>query len=410
MDPMLSNDVNDRPIMDLNPFGLEFRSNPSSFHEILFKNSPGFIMMEGVRSAFVATYDHCISVLRDFKSFSSQKPKDLPGMQRVDFFNSLPVMNYSDPPDHTRRRKVVSPAFYPKRTEMLIEGTSQLTDRLLDKILANGSMEVTGEFARPIAIDTMLRQFLGINPKDHHIFLNYVQTLPLLDSIGLHDPKPKPYLDAWNAGKEYCREQQELARRGECDNLIGLIANMAEGGALSDDEMMAMMMVMLTGGFPTIAGAISASLMNLARTPGLAERINETPSLSQNHLEETLRLNPPVSLVMRFAAKDTDVGGTLIPQGTPVYVMIAAASSDPTVFPDPYKFDVDRPNAKNHISFGTGLHTCIGNTIARPIVPLVVRKVAERAPGMRLAGHDGDIRWNLGTPRARHIERLVVTF
>jgi cytochrome P450 len=104
------------------------------------------------------------------------------------------------------------------------------------------------------------------------------------------------------------------------------------------------------------------------------------------------------------------VGGTLIPQGTPVYVMIGAACSDPSVFPDPYRFDVDRPNAKNHISFGTGIHTCIGNTIARPIVPLVLRKIAERAPGMRLAGHDDDIRWNLGTPRARHVERLVVTF
>jgi cytochrome P450 len=228
--------------------------------------------------------------------------------------------------------------------------------------------------------------------------------------MGLHDPKPKPYLDAWDAGREYCREQQELARRGECDNLIGLIANTAEGGAISDDEMMAMMIVMLTGGFPTIAASIGASLMNLARTPGLAQRIAEDPSLSHSHLEETLRLYSPVSLVMRFAAKDTEVGGAVIPQGTPVYVMISAACNDPTVFPDPYRFDVDRPNSKDHIAFGLGMHTCIGNTITRHIVPLVVRKIAERAPSMRLAGNDGDVRWNIGTARARHIEHLRVAF
>jgi cytochrome P450 len=234
-------------------------------------------------------------------------------------------------------------------------------------------------------------------------------TLPLLDALKLNDPKPKPYLDAWEAGKTYCKQQQELARRGECTNLIGLIATSAEDGSISDDEMMAMMIVLLTGGVSTVAGAIGISLMNLARTPGLAERIRAEPKLAANHLEESLRLDPPVSLVMRFATRDVEVGGTLIPQGTPVYVMIATASHDPKVFPDPYRFDVDRANAKDHLAFGYGMHTCIGNAITRHIVPMLVRKLAERAPNLAIAGADGDIQWESGTSRARHLKSLTLT-
>lgn len=148
--------------------------------------------------------------------------------------------------------------------------------------------------------------------------------------------------------------------------------------------------------------------MNLARTPGLAARLRAEPALASNHVEESLRLDPPVSLVMRFAAADTEVGGTVIPKGMPVYAMIATACHDPEVFPDPYRFDVDRPNAKDHLAFGFGMHTCIGNNITRAIVPMVLRKVAERMPGLHIEG-DGGEDWEIGTPRARHLGSLTLT-
>lgn len=390
------------------PFGMEFRIDPERFHAGMFEVTPGFMEMEGVPSAYVATYAQCASVLRDFKKFSSLKPKGLPGMQRIDFFNSLPVMNYSDPPHHTRRRKVVNPAFTPKRVEVLLDAAAKFTDQLLDKALAKGEFEVMDELAKPLSIDTLLARFMEIPPEDQHLFLDFVKTLPLLDALKLHDPKPQPYLDAWNAGAQYCKQQQELARRGECNNLIGLIANSAEGGAIDDDEMMAMMIVLLTGGVSTVAGSIGVALLNLAGVPGVSEDLRANPALAANHLEETLRLYPPVSLVMRFAAEDVEVGGKTISKGMPVYVMIATACHDPAVFPDPYTFDLHRANAKDHLAFGYGMHTCIGNAITRSLVPMVVRKVVERAPNLRLARGDGEVQWEVGTPRARHLRRLVV--
>ena len=394
-------------LLDFDPFGMAFRQNPSQFHPLLFANSPGFVTMEGVPSAIVSSYDQCTKILRDFKGFSSLKPKDLPGMQRVDFFNSLPVMNYSDPPAHTRRRKVVNPAFTPKRVEAIQAEASLLADRLIDEVAERPVFEAMEAIAKPMSIETLMGSFMGIEPEQRSIFFNYVSTLPMLDTLKLHDPKPQPYLDAWEAGREFCRQQKELAKQGKCDNLIGVIANSAEGGAISDDEMMAMMIVLLTGGFSTVAGTIGIALMNLARNPGLAERIAGDPALASAHLEESLRLDPPVSMVLRFAARDMAMGDTVIPEGMPVYVMIATASHDPARFPDPYRFDIERENAKEHLAFGQGMHTCIGSNITRLLAPMVLAKVAQRLPGLRLAG-DGEIEWETGTPRARHLKTLML--
>ncbi|MGI4792562.1 MAG: cytochrome P450, partial [Janthinobacterium lividum] len=232
--------------------------------------------------------------------------------------------------------------------------------------------------------------------------------LPLLDALLLNDPKPPAYLEAWEQGKAFCREQQALARRGECNNLVGLIANSVDGGQLDDDEMMAMMVVLLIGGVSTLAGAAAACLLNLAQNPDIAARIREEPHLADAHLEESLRLDPPVSLVLRFAVRDVEIGGRTIPAGMPVYAMIAVACHDPATFPDPYRFDPTRTNAKAHLAFGHGIHTCIGNTVTRMIAPLIIRKVAARFPDLRQAGGDSVV-WDVGTPRARHLKHLMLS-
>ncbi len=156
---------------DFDPFGDAFRCNPERFHPTLLADSPGFIHMEGVPSAYVAGFAQNQAMLRNFKAFSSLKPKGLPGMERIDFFNGLPVMNYSDPPDHTRRRKVVNPAFTPKRTQMLNENAAILIDGLIDDIMERGSgFEALADLTKPLSIDILLRRFLGIEDKDQAIF------------------------------------------------------------------------------------------------------------------------------------------------------------------------------------------------------------------------------------------------
>lgn len=390
---------------DFDPFGPAFRSDPDALHLSLVGRSPGFITMEGVPSAYVASYADCAAALRDFKHWSSVKPKGLPGMERVDFFNGQPVMNYSDPPEHVRRRRVVNPAFTPKRVERLGEACELYVAQLLDEVEAQGRFDGVADLGRKMAVQMVLGEFMGLTPEDYKYFLNFVATLPLLDTLRPGDPKPQAYLDAWKAGREFCRTTIQRARDGQGSSILGVIAESADGGALSDDEMMAMMVVLMSGGFPTISGGASASLYNLVRTPGLLERLRAEPMLAGAVLEESIRLFPPVALVMRFAGQDTVLGGRECPPDMPLYVLISSACHDPEVFPDPFRFDPDRANAKDHLAFGFGMHTCIGNAITRLVVPILLRQVAERLPGLRLADPASPVVFDT-TPRSRHVARL----
>ncbi len=394
--------------LDFEPFGIEFRQDPARFHPALLAASPGAMTVEGVPSAFVASYAHCNAVLRDFKSFSSLKPKGMPGMERVDFFNGLPVMNYSDPPDHMRRRKVVNPAFTPKRTEALNEAATQLIDELLDEAAALGEFDAVPQITRKLSNGVLMTQFMGIPAEDQGIFRRYSQSISLLDQMRPGDPKPPEYLAAWAEGAAYCRRIREQPSDENDGNLIRVIANSAEGGAISEDEMMAMMMVLLIGGNSTVSSVSAVALKHLALNPDIAERIRQDPSLASRHLEESLRIDPPVLLVMRFAAVDADIGGKTIAKGMPVYTMIGTACFDPAVFPDPYRFYIDRPNGKDHMAFGQGIHTCLGNAITRNVVPKLIQAAAEKMPRLKIADRSDAIGYETRTARARHLDRLLL--
>jgi cytochrome P450 len=170
--------------------------------------------------------------------------------------------------------------------------------------------------------------------------------------------------------------------------------------------MMAMLVVLFSGGISTMAGAATASLLNLAQNPAVIDRVRREPALADNVLEESMRLHQPVMMVMRFATADTEIGDKRLAKGTPIYVLISAANHDPAVFPDPNRFDIDRSNLKDHVAFGFGMHTCIGNAITRSVVPMLIRSVVERFPSMRLAYPGQAVAWEAQTPRARHIAKL----
>ena len=224
--------------------------------------------------------------------------------------------------------------------------------------------------------------------------------MQLLDKMRPGDPKPQPYLDAWAAGADYIRRVIDEARTDPAENLISLIAAASdEGGSMSDSEMMAMMMVLLTGGLTTMAAAAATAIYCIAENPEIKQRIKDDPAIAGVALEEAMRLYPPVTLSMRFATADCEVGGVVIPEGMPVYAIWAAANHDAAEFPDPNRFDIDRPNLKNHLAFGHGIHTCIGNTITRSVAPMMIRSMVERFPDFRLADPDAEPEFSVGTAR-----------
>jgi cytochrome P450 len=387
---------------NFDPFGQDYRDNPRSFYPELLRTSPGFITMEGIPSVYVAKYGQAKTVLLNFKQFSSLKPANLPGMERVDFFNSLPVMNYSDPPDHQRLRRLVSGAFSPQRIVQYQNVFMKIAHSLLEQIDGASGFDVMSHLTKPLFKELLLTHFMGVEEADHPIFVRYLETLVLLDKVSPGSNKPKAFLDAWAAGVEYCTIAAAKARRDKSQNLIGLLIEALDaGGKLSNDEMMAMMVVLFIGGLTTAASAAGSALINLARYPNLAARIRTNPELSMIFLEESLRTDSVVSLLMRFTLQDTEIAGKIIRKGTPIYAMIAAACYDNEVFSDPEIFDIDRPNIRDHLALGQGIHTCIGNTIVRAVIPNLINLFANRYPNLKLIDPEG-IKYE-SNPRARHL-------
>ena len=392
---------------DFDPFGIELRTQPEAVIPGLLARSPGFMLAEGTPSAYVARHEHVAAVARDHRRFSSVKPAGLPGMERFDMFNGKPVMNYSDPPQHTRRRKVVNASFTPRRIEHLHAEAQATIDALLDAAAAKPVIEAVSELCQPLATRVLLGGLMNVAPEDQHLFFATMRGMSLLDGVRPGQPKPQPFLDAWSAGAAYCRRVIEQARADRSESLIGLIAKASdEGGSIDDDEMMAMMMVLLTGGLTTMTSAAATAIFSIARTPGLKQRIAADPALAESALEEAMRLYPPVTLSMRFAVEDAEVGGEIIRAGTPVYMLWAAANHDPAVFPDPERFDVDRPNLKDHVAFGYGIHTCIGNAITRSVVPMLIRSLIARFPDHTLADPASRPAFSTTSARGRHLVEL----
>ena len=386
--------------IDFDPFGAGFRANPIAFHHGLLNASPGFMMMEGdVPSTYVARFDHCQKVLADWEAFSSVKPKNMPGMQRVDFFNGQPVMNYSDPPQHDRLRQVVATAFTPGAIAKLAEAADRIIANLLDQIQEGNQLDGVEGIARPITIKLLFDELLGIKPEDQRIFFEFGATLPLLDALKPGDPKPESYVESWKKGEAACRRMLEEAQENQTDNILGRIAKAAESGTMSDAEMMAMMCVLFTGGVPTVSAMCGSVLYYLAEYPDIADRIRQDESLAKAFCEETLRLDAPVTMVMRFANHDTLIGDQEISKGMPVYTMISVANRDPEMYENPNEFNIDR-KGKRHFAFGNGVHVCIGNAITRMLLPRLVVEVAKRLPNLRL-DTERPVTWET-TPRSRH--------
>lgn len=396
---MTSATANTPQLLAFDPFSHEFRDNPYPWQPRLLEEAVGFMTMEGIPSAWVARYADCLTVLRDWESFSSVKPKNLPGMEKVDFFNGQPVMNYSDPPDHTRLRNVINVAFSPRRMQEITESTAILANEILDGIRAGQAIDAVNDITKKYAMRILLNNFLNVEDKDQHIFMKYVASLYLLDQVKPGEPKPQAFLDAWDAGREYCRYAIANARKNKTQDLIGLIVAAEEGGSISDNEMMAMMVVLFTGGVSTMASAGTSSLYYLASNPAIAERVRQEPALAKKVVEESLRLDPPVTLVMRFATRDVELGGKTILKGMPVYTLISVANRDPAEFPDPDRFDIDRKSLR-HMSFGNGIHTCIGNSVTRNVMPLLIQGALNRFPDLRV-DNSRETTWET-TARSRH--------
>ena len=311
---------------------------------------------------------------------------------REDFLHPLrePSLLAVEPPDHTRYRKTVSAVFTSRAVAALRDRVEQTAANLLGQLSGQSAVvDIVGRYCSQLPV-AIISDILGVPERDRPLVLQFGELgAPSLD-IGLPWRQYKSVqegiagFDFWLAG--HLRE----LRRAPSDNLMSQLIQMAESGSaethLNEAELKAIAGLVLAAGFETTVNLLGNGIRMLLDTPEHLDTLRQRPELWPNAVEEILRLDSPVQLTARVAVKDVEMAGMRIQQGELVIIYLAAANRDPSVFPDPHLFDIERPNVGRHLAFSGGRHFCLGAALARAEGEVGLRTFFDRFPEVRAAG------------------------
>ena len=320
----------------------------------------------------VLGYDECQNVLTHPDDFSSSIYEHIMG----------PVMGRTlleqEGEEHRASRALVSPLF---RAKLLERWRTELVEvvvhELIDRFAPRGKADLVREFTFAFPVQVIAR-LMGLPREDYVRFQQL--SIELLSVV--YD---------WDVGmaasatlKEYFGEILAERRRDPQDDLISTLAESEiDGERLTDDEIMAFLLLILPAGVETTYRASGNLLVAMLIEPALLETVRTDRGMLRGAIEEALRWEPPISTVVRVAKRDCELGGVAIPKGTNVSVSVAAANRDPVHYPDPDRFDPTRKSIA-HLTFGGGPHVCLGMPLARMETTVAINALLDRLPDLRL--------------------------
>ncbi len=400
------------PDADLSPFDPAFITDPYPRYRELHEHSP-VVPLPMFSAWAVVRWDDCRAVLSG-KTFSADRSKStllsrMPGGTgdpeldaRLELFDRMLLT--VDPPDHTRLRRLVGKAFTPKRVDELAGRVTQVTAELLDQL--GGSFDFMQGFAEPLPV-IVIAELLGLPVDDRHLLKRWSDDVALL-----LDPFPsldriQRFAASIDAFAAYFDERFEFARGHPGDDLISALVQAREGGdALSDDELLAMVVLLVAAGHETTTNFFGNAVIALTRHPDQRRRLLQDPEVASNAVDELLRFDGPVQRTSRVATEPTTMSGVDIAPGDIVITLLGAANHDPAVFAEPHRLDLARPNAAQHLSFGHGLHYCLGAPLARLEGRIALPALYDRFP--RLEADVSELTWKPSIV-LRGVEKLPVT-
>lgn len=359
-------------------------ADPYPLYEQMRERGPVYRSRTGVHA--VTSHGLCTRMLRD-PAFArrNDEPSRVtpPGEQGPAGADSSFLQE--EVSDHMRWRRLVAPAFRPRKIGEYRRRTEEVAHRLLDTALAKPEFDLVDDFASPLPI-TVISELLGLTDIDVESFAHY----------GLVTGKAIDGIRSTRQAKEFrtaVRELDELfaglvrRRRDEPgDDLVSELLRPQGGQQLPEREIVGTCQLLLTAGFETTTNLVSNAVLRLQENPVQWEKLVADPELAPAAAEESLRYDPPVQYSIRAAREAFEAGGEELPSGTVLMLVLGAANRDPEVFTDPQRFDLTRPDAGSHLAFLSGAHYCVGAPLARMEADVALRVLAERAPGLRLAG------------------------
>ncbi|MDD7938431.1 cytochrome P450 [Actinomycetospora lutea] len=302
-------------------------------------------------------------------------------------------MVVTDPPAHTRLRRLAGAAFKQQQIAAMEERIQTLVDELVDGFLADQGTDLPRDLIAGVAYPLpaiVIAEMLGAPPEDRDRFREWSDELALVAFGAGGDARPDRHERALRGLEEmaaYFRELVALRRRDPGgDMLSAMIAgDGSDTDGLSDDELVGMCALLLFAGHETTTNAIANAIRLLTADPALRDRVRDDPALVNPAVEEALRLVGPIKVLVRWVIEDHELRGRTIRRGERVYLLLCGANRDPERFADPDAVDLARERA-THIAFGRGIHACIGAQLARIETRIAVGTLLRRLPGLRVEG------------------------
>jgi cytochrome P450 len=370
-----------------NPLSPDFIRDPYPYYDRLRTTDPVYRMPHGFLLA--SRHADIQFVLREKcfgKDFAGRMTRRF-GAQVLDepVYRSMRYwMLQLDPPDHTRLRGLVVKAFTARRVEDMRPRIQAIVDRVLDRMEAALHLDLIADFAFPLPV-IVICDMLGIPPEDHAILFASARTGGrLLDPV----PLSRAEIDEANARtmevEAYFRDLFERRRRAPGDDLTSqLVQAEQEGSKLSNEELTANIILLFGAGHETTVNLIGNGLLALYRNPDQLRLLRNDPSLIANAIEEFLRFDSSVQLTGRTALTAVTVGGVDVAEGNTVLCLLGAANRDPAVYSDPDRLDITRRNIRP-LSFGGGIHFCLGAQLARIEGEIAIATLLRRFPKLVL--------------------------
>ncbi len=344
------------------------------------------------RGCVLSRYEDVAAALKDDR-FSANE-RNLPGFEKmrrklikrgvIDANEpDAPMLLRTDPPDHTRLRTLVNKTFTPGAIRALMPRVDEIVEQLVDELSPRGEMDVITDFAHALPV-IVIAEMLGVPSEDRARFRHWSNEIVRNMGIsGLEDERA-----AAQAGRElraYFEAIAEERRKNPKDDLFsGLLQAEEAGDRLSWDEVVGTLILLLLAGNETTTNLIGNGMLALLRHPEQLEALRADPSLTESAIEEMLRYDGPVQATSRIALEDIEFAGGTVAKLSEVIVLIGSANRDPEQFEEPDTFDLRRAENR-HLSFGFGIHFCMGSHLARYEGRTAIRALVDRFPGLKLA-------------------------
>ncbi|WP_326792949.1 cytochrome P450 [Streptomyces sp. NBC_00841] len=393
-------------VVDLAALGETFTRDPHLVYAALRERGPvhRIRMPEGTDAWLVVGYEEGRTALADPR-LSKQWDNASPALG-VSKVSAGASMLSSDAPVHTRLRKLVTREFTPRRMEQLVPRIQEMTDELLDRMLAEPDRrtDLVEALSFPLPV-SVICELLGVPFLDRASFREW-------SNIAVSSVDAAARVAATGDMTRYMAGLLADKRAQPGDDLMSALIHTADddGDRLSEDELMGMAWLLLVAGHETTVNLISNGVLALLGHPGQLAALRADFGLIDNAVEETLRYDGPVETpTYRFTTEPLDIGGTVVPGGGElVLIAMADANRDPDRFEDADRFDITR-DARGHVAFGHGIHYCLGAPLARIEARIAIRSLLERCPDLALDAHPAALTWRTGM-LIRGPERLPVAW